>query len=293
MRSYMSIFRAIQSRAISCTVVMAMFVAGCVPRPEPVQPPPVEVVQVAQNEVTDVEQNDSVPVAITALIQELSEEVRSLRNQVEMLDGELRESQRRQKVLYDDLDARLRKFERTVIPVERVAEETEGITPDVEVAPDEAGITVESTETMGALEEVTVEQEPAINPEVIREIYDNAFRTLKDGKYEDAIVEFSALVQTYPNSDLVDDALYWIAEANYVTKEFAVALKGFEQIIIDYPNNRRAAEAMLKIGYIYYDQQDYQQAENYLRELIDRYPASRSAFSAGRRLNKMKRDGNL
>ncbi len=251
---------------------------------------------VASGEETEnVAVDELAPQAMVAQVQILSDEIRSLRDQVEILETELDTTKQRQKDLYDDLDARLRKFERGGSSNTSVSESDAGESDSAPSSGADQTTEILPAETADTGEETTqVDQAvEAVDPEVIREVYDNAFRTLRQGKYEDAIIEFNALIQNYPQSELVDDALYWIAEANYVTKKFDIALMGFEQITRDYPDNRRAAEAMLKIGYIYYDQQDFEQAQNYLTEVIERYPASRSAFSANRRLNKMKRDGNL
>ena len=291
---------------MSCSLLLAALVTGCAPV-EPTVGSSLEdskATKVAQSDATgDVNVEALVPATMVAQVQMLSEEIRSLRDQVEILESELDTTKQRQKDLYDDLDNRLRRLERSAPTNSGVSTSGTGETaPSESTAPDtsDASMTEEGAapaEVEGSESAVdtsvpeTVEVE--VDPEVIRAVYDSAFRTLRQGKYEDAIIEFNALVQNYPQSDLVDDAFYWIAEANYVTKKYDVALTGFEQVIRDYPDNRRAAEAMLKIGYIYYDQQDFEQAQNYLEEVIERYPASRSAFSANRRLNKMKRDGNL
>ncbi len=267
-----------------CALALAVFLAGCAPT--------ATVDSSSSQTVSDsadaVNAEDLVPETMIAQVQVLSDEVRTLRDQVEVLELELDDTRQRQKDLYDDLDARLRKFERGAPSSGETGAAPSSAEAEPAVEAEEAPSEAETSE-----EVAEPEPEPVIDPEVVREVYDNAFRTLRQGKYEDAIIEFNALVENYPTSELVDDALYWIAEANYVTKNLDIALMGFEQIIRDYPDNRRAAEAMLKIGYIYYDQQDYEQAQSYLMEVMERYPASRSAFSANRRLTKMRRDGNL
>ena len=291
---------------MSCSLLLAALVTGCGPV-EPTVGSTLEDSQattVAQSDATgDVNVEALAPATMVAQVQMLSEEIRSLRDQVEILESELDTTRQRQKDLYDDLDNRLRRLERSAPANSGVSTGGTGETtqPDSTASDasdasmtEEGGTPVEVEGGESAVETTVPEAvEVEVDPEVIRAVYDSAFRTLRQGKYEDAIIEFNALVQNYPQSDLVDDAFYWIAEANYVTKKYDVALTGFEQVIRDYPDNRRAAEAMLKIGYIYYDQQDFEQAQNYLEEVIERYPASRSAFSANRRLNKMKRDGNL
>lgn len=287
---------------ILSTLLMAVLVVGCATAETTVDPAQVTDLDapVERDESSGVKVEELVPQTMVAQVQALSDEIRSLRDQVEILENELDATKQRQMDLYNDLDNRLRRFERGVPSNNENPDSSTGETSSsAEPASDaESTESADGAELSGEGAESTVEmplQEPeeVVDPEVIRAAYDNAFRTLRQGKYEDSILEFNALVQNYPQSDLVDDALYWIAEANYVTKKYEIALMGFEQIIRDYPDNRRAAEAMLKIGYIYYDQQDFEQAANYLQEVMERYPASRSAFSANRRLNKMRRDGDL
>ncbi len=277
--------------------MMVAFVAGC-GRPvavvNPIPAPAVVVEEAVAQEDIVTPDIEVVPPAIVTQIQALSEEVRALRNQVEVLATELSGTRQRQKDLYDDLDARLRKVERMISEGSRISPNVEGVLPESVSAPtDQTNENVAEIDDGASVQVVPIEPVPAADPAVVRAEYDNAFRTLRQGKYEDAIIAFGALVENYPDSELVDDALYWIAEAHYVTQEFTVALQGFEQIIADYPDNRRAAEAMLKIGYIYYDQQNFEQAKNYLTEVMERYPASRSAFSAQRRLAKMQQEGHL
>ncbi len=255
----------------------------------------------ASTTVSDAPAPSAQPQSLLTVAQamELSEEIRALRDRVETLEFELEKSRSRQKDLYDDLDGRLRQFERDVsisendqIPTDESSvgvEQLEGQSEEQPDLPPDATDAV-TEDTAG---EQAAQDQPQVDPTVVRDAYDSAFRTLREGKYEDAIVEFENLIANYPSSELVDDAWYWIAEANYVTQNFDLALPGFERVIRDYPDNQRASEAMLKIGYIYYDLKEYSQAQDYLLEVIDRYPASRSAFSARRRLDKMTRDGNL
>ena len=283
---------SIQSRIATWSLLAVVFVAGCVAPVESPQSSSTSPTESSTSGESAVEVGEVVSQTMVAQVQALSDEIRTLRDQVDVLENELDETRQRQKDLYDDLDARLRKIEPPMAT---------GTGSDDGTSVSDEGTAIDS-ETAEPSEEVSGEipveipteaDEAVVDPTVVREIYDDAFRTLRQGKYEDSIIKFKALIQNHPESELVDDSLYWIAEANYVTKNFDVALPVFEQIIRDYSENRRAPEAMLKIGYIYYDQQNYEQAQNYLLEVIDRFPASRSAFSARRRLDKMERDGNL
>ena len=264
---------------------MVFMFSGCAP----VQTSSDVVATVETVTVTDSGVASTPSALMLAQVQEMSDEIGTLRDRVEILEFELDKSSQRQKQLYDDLDQRLRKFERR----DNSLDSTPSL-PQSGSGTQPASTVEDSPDATDGVESEAVELPVSdVNPQVVREVYDNAFRALRQGKYEDSIVEFQALIATYPNSELVDDALYWIAEANYVTQKYDLALPVFERVIREFPENQRAAEAMLKIGYIYYDQQNFEEAKIYLMEVIDRFPASRSAFSARRRIDKMERDGVL
>ena len=227
-----------------------------------------------------------------SLISELTKEVQELRNRVEILEYELEQTQERQKQLYDDLDQRLRtgsarpSSEADTTPPVSEEQPVEPVAP-VEPEPTEISETP-TTETAEVPPEP--EPEPIIDPQLVRDAYNQAFQLLRQGKYEDAISEFTSIVETYPTSDLVDDSIYWVAEANYVTENYNAALEAFKSVVSQFPDSQRAPEAMLKIGYIYYNKGEFDSASDYLLEVVDKYPASRSAFSARRRLDKMARE---
>ena len=238
--------------------------------------------------VVEAQTPTSVSQAVIALeqIDRLTTEVRVLTNQVEILQFELTRVQNRQKQVFDDIDYRLRELERgrTVSPV------TSSSTPVATPATSSAEIPGNEADDVV---EVSADQPQvaALDPTVVKALYDEGFNALRGGKYEDAISKFQELVSTYPSSELVDDSIYWIAEANYVTQEYDQALSAFQRVVTEYPSSQRAPEAMLKTGYIHYTRENFEVAKEVLAEVVDRYPASRSAFSARRRLNKMERDG--
>ena len=244
-------------------------------------------------------EEESVSPTLLAQVQQLNQEVGGLRNRVELLEFELDKARKRQQQLYDDLDLRIRKFERLQ---SRPAPE-----PDLtdsqssEMQPSDSATQQDATGESGSDESAAAQQADEttqtaildVDPQTIRDAYDDAFRTLKSGDFDDSQSKFRQFVDDYPSSDLVDDAWYWIAEANYITKNYDEAVKIYQFVAREYPEYQRAHEALLKIGYIYYDIENYEEAQLYLKEVLDRFPASRSAFSAQRRLDKMIRDGNI
>ena len=235
------------------------------------------------------------------LVTETTNELKQLRERVQLLELELSRNKKRMSQLYNDIDIRLRKLERRSGSAAGTSEATtdtsESSTPTT--TSDDSSVQPQTSDESSVEQSTSDEDSTApIQVEVTREegdreVYDKAFRALRDGEYEDAIAEFGRLVEQFPNSQLVDDGWYWIAEANYVTQNYEGALPVFEKVVKEFPDSQRAPDAMLKIGYVFYELADYEKAGNYLNQVVELYPASRSAFSARRRLDKMKRDGVL
>ncbi len=240
---------------------------------------------------------DSPSVQLVAQVQQLNQEIGGLRDRVDILEFELEKARERQKQLYDDLDLRLRKFERQQSRPTNQTRQTDTTSSAESPESDTAAqpeTTAESQEESAPSVSIEIANQPAfteIDLQAMRDAYDGAFRTLKTGNFDEAKTKFQEFIESYPSSDLVDDAWYWIAESNYITKEFEQAIKLYQYVARQYPDYQRAHEALLKIGYIYYELENYEEAQLYLNEVLDKFPASRSAFSAQRRLNKMKRDG--
>ena len=121
-----------------------------------------------------------------------------------------------------------------------------------------------------------------------QDAYDTAFESLKQSRYQDAISQFQGLVNTWPESELADDALYWMSEANYVNREFEAALNGFRDLVQRYPDSSRVPEAMLKVGYIQYDIGAYDQAAKTFEDILVRFPGHQVTVSAETRLRRIK-----
>ncbi|MFV1993773.1 MAG: tol-pal system protein YbgF, partial [Acidiferrobacterales bacterium] len=119
--------------------------------------------------------------------------------------------------------------------------------------------------------------------------YDAAFALLKQGLYEKASKSFRSFVKRNPNHNLAGNAQYWIGEANYVMRNFKVALKEFKKVPANYPKSNKVADAQLKIGYVYFELEDWSKASKTLKNVIKSYPNTRVAKYAENRLAKIKK----
>lgn len=197
-------------------------------------------------------------------LEELQTEVRQLRNNVEVQGHDLSQLKDRQRALYEDLDARLRDAER------RGSTKVE--TPPV------APTTTSNTSTT----RITTAQQ--------QKQYDAAFELMKQGLYDRAIKAFRAFLVQHPDSGLADNAQYWIAEGNYVLRNYKLALEEFTKVVND-PQSSKGPDALLKIGYVQYELGAYDKARKTLVEVQERYAGTGVARLAAVRLDKMKKEG--
>ena len=124
-----------------------------------------------------------------------------------------------------------------------------------------------------------------------RDNYQAAFELLKDQRYEPAAMAFEQFLKSYPDSELADNAQYWLAESHYVTQGFERALGEFEIVITRYPNSRKVPDALLKMGYCNYELEQWGAARDALKRVQGEFPETTAARLAGQRLERMEEEG--
>ena len=124
-----------------------------------------------------------------------------------------------------------------------------------------------------------------------RDNYQAAFELLKEQRYEPAAMAFEQFLVTYPDSELADNAQYWLAESHYVTQMFDRALSEFEVVITKFPRSRKVPDALLKVGYCNYELKDWAGARAALARVQSEYPDTTAARLAGQRLSRMEEEG--
>ena len=124
-----------------------------------------------------------------------------------------------------------------------------------------------------------------------RDNYQAAFELLKEQRYEPAAMAFEQFLVSYPDSELADNAQYWLAESHYVTQMFERALSEFETVITRYPRSRKVPDALLKMGYCSYELGQWDSARASLRRVQSEYPETTAARLAGQRLERMEEEG--
>ncbi|HUF78357.1 MAG TPA: tol-pal system protein YbgF [Thermoanaerobaculia bacterium] len=139
------------------------------------------------------------------------------------------------------------------------------------------------------------ESEPApnrpgpIDPEAL---YQQAYDDYLRGNYDLAIASFEEYLENFPNTDLADNATYWIGESYYRQEKFRQAIDQFERVLRRYPRSEKAPGALLKKGYAYLELGERSQGIVQLQYVIREHPSSDEAEIARDRLRALGVDIN-
>jgi tol-pal system protein YbgF len=119
------------------------------------------------------------------------------------------------------------------------------------------------------------------------QLYDSSYGDYIKGNYDLARQGFEEYVKTYPDTELSDNAQYWIGECYYVQRKFPDAIGAFEKVIELYPKGDKAPAASLKKAYSLLEGKNNEAGIRELRTLMQRYPNSDSAQLARERLTAL------
>lgn len=217
-------------------------------------------------------------VSLLGRVDQLQNEIQRLNGDNESLRHELETMQRRQRELYLDLDQRL---QAQPVMTQAPAIESETIVVEsVSTTANEQEIVATTVETTTETLPVAVENGEAA--------YQSALQTLRSGQYEEAAVALAAFPEQYPNSSYLPNAYYWQGEANYVLRNFELAITAFQTVIDRFPASSKVKDAMLKQGFSQYEQGQTEAAQATLTNVIQQYPNTSAARLAKVRLDRMK-----
>jgi tol-pal system protein YbgF len=243
----------------------------------------------------------SVTANLVLQVQELQDEVRTLRGRLEEQDREIENLKRRQRDQYLDLDQRISDLRNSqpVVPAGAPSQSASRQGPSATPAEPAGGevpavrAPIESQSAVTGIGQPQAQsQAAAASPEAEKDAYDQAFQALKDLRYADAAEEFQAFLTRYPNSEYSDNAQYWLGESYYVTRNYDLALGAFQDLLDTFPESPKAPDALLKIGYTHYELEQWDSARSALTQVQEKYPESTLSRLAENRLRSMRMEGH-
>jgi tol-pal system protein YbgF len=117
--------------------------------------------------------------------------------------------------------------------------------------------------------------------------YNTAFDALKAGRYAEASSLFAQFIDRYPGGVYAPNALYWLGESYYATRDYARAVEPFSQLLDRFPTHDKAPGALLKLGLTRLNLHQDDAARAAFAEVAARYPDSDAARPATERLRAM------
>lgn len=83
-------------------------------------------------------------------------------------------------------------------------------------------------------------------------LYEKAKRLWDEGQYDDAARTYLTIVEIYPDSPLIEDALFWAANLYHqFLKEPDLAERYYQQLLVQFPDGPRYLEAMERLAALY------------------------------------------
>lgn len=180
-------------------------------------------------------------------IDELKQELARLRGQIEVQANHIETLDRRQKDLYVDLDARLRKLEAS----SRAQEKQAASAPD---------------------------------PVAEGKTYEAALNQFKLGNYQASVAAFQSFLVAYPESQQVPSAQYWIGNAYYALRDYKTAIAAQQKLLASWPDSAKAPDALLNIASSQAEMGEARTARETLQALVKKYPGTPAADQAKQRL---------
>ncbi|MGO8988345.1 MAG: tol-pal system protein YbgF [bacterium] len=120
------------------------------------------------------------------------------------------------------------------------------------------------------------------------DLYRDAYETFHKGDLEGARRKFEAFLKQYPNTELSDNAQFWIGETYYVKKDYERAILEYEKAIVKYPEGDKIPAAIFKQALAFSELGDKTNAKNLLKRVIEKYPLSEQAQLAKKKLETLK-----
>ena len=193
-------------------------------------------------------------------IELMKQEVSKLRGDMETLRHLNATVEQRQKDLYQDLDGRLRR--------------------------------VEEKSTSGSLPTPNKAQETPPTPEIKapsdQEVYDQANALLDGLKNKEAFQAFTDFIKQFPNSALLPDAKYALANAQFNLKNYKATIGTYQKLLDQHPDFAKNPEALLGLANAQIQLALIPEAKKSLKDLIKKYPKSDVIQNAQKRLKVLE-----
>lgn len=135
-------------------------------------------------------------------------------------------------------------------------------------------------------EPITASAPLATVPPAGQSIYDRGYTLYHQGRYVDAESSFQRFLQAHGDTELADNAQFWIGESRFARNDYMGALLAFEEVLDRYPTGNKVADALLKSGDCLVQLDNRETGRERYEEVLRRFPGSAASAMAEERLNR-------
>jgi tol-pal system protein YbgF len=130
--------------------------------------------------------------------------------------------------------------------------------------------------------------EKRASPTTAAALYKEAYEAFQKGDMEGSRRKFEAFLAEYPNTELSDNAQFWVGEIYFQKKDYERSILEYEKVVTKYPEGDKVPAALFKQALAFSELGDKTNARNLLRRVVERYPTSDQADMAKKRLEALK-----
>jgi len=121
----------------------------------------------------------------------------------------------------------------------------------------------------------------------VQDEYRAGLRAFQDQQFDKAVQQFRLFQRKYPNSEMADDAQYWIGESYFSQKDYNRAILEFNDVL-KYRKGDKVPAALLRQAQAFIEIGDKTDARLILQKLLNDHPNSEQARDAKERLQALR-----
>lgn len=220
------------------------------------------------------------------MIEQLQQEVNTLRGTIEEQGHELRMLKQSSRDRYVDIDSRVLDLTKRVSDLAgnslQVPQTAAQLNTSSTPAPQNSaasGVSNAPVTTKAAI----VVRDPT---KAENDAYNDAYALIKEKKFDDAILSLFSYTENFPDSPLLPNVYYWLGEVYLATSKLEQAKTSFTFVITAYPDSPKASDTLYKLAVTLDRLGQKQEAEQYLAEVLQKFPESSAAkLAAAYKLN--------
>ena len=205
-------------------------------------------------------------------IELVRQELKALRGQIEVVGNNVDGAAKRQRDMYVDLDARIKRLEQAPVAPAAAGAPT---TPAA-AAPGSAPASTAAAPSGTAAPPPAPAGVAQAGADELR-AYETAQNQRRQGNYQGAIVAFQSFLGQYTKSSLAPRAQYWIGDSYFNLRDYKNAITNQQRLIAAYPDSSSVPDALLNIASSQAEMGDNAAARKTMEGLVAKYPASDAA----------------